>query len=121
MRRRFLPFALVVFFAAEALSLIGAVTAWHCACPIKSACCREAVCPMDAARHARGTAFETCGGGNERFALAFVSWRALLPTAALVDVPPRTSVAPEAPVAHRLEGEREVAERPPRLAPRATA
>lgn len=104
----------MIFFAAEAVSLIAAAEAWHCACRIKSICCKDGVCPMDAAPR-NGTSFASCGGSDDsRFVPMFLSWRAIVPETIVDIASPRAMHKYETTIARPLDGEHAVPEHPPR-------
>lgn len=105
----------MIFFAAEAVSLIAAAEAWHCACRIKSICCKDGVCPMDAAPKS-GTSLVSCGGMGEdtRFIPTFLSWRAVVPESLVAVGLPYKTLHYETDSARPLDGERALPEHPPR-------
>lgn len=115
MRRRIVSIALVVLFAAQALSL-AAMEAWHCSCRIKSLCCREKACPMDLGRKAPKDqpAVAQCGGSSDRFVPLFLQWRAVVPDSPSTIEELRIVEYAERAPAQAIAGEPAVPEHPPR-------
>jgi hypothetical protein len=116
MRRRLLAFALVFFFAAEALPLLLLPPAWHCYCAVKTACCRMRVCPMDAARRHGGTGLESCGGeGRAELVPLVFRQHAVVPEPASTVASTAVAAYPAVPPAPAMDGAPRLADRPPRV------
>ena len=116
MRRRLLAFALVFFFAAEALPLLLLPPAWHCYCAVKTACCRMRVCPMDAARRHGGTGLEACGGeGSADLVPLVFRQHAVVPEPASTVASIAVAAYPAEPSAPAMDGASRLADRPPRV------